>query len=53
MRQPTTTTPGRTLKTNHFLSFFLHKVKAQGVDSVGGFENAANVVRTLARTHSS
>jgi len=28
-----------------------NEVNAQGVDSVGGFENASNVVRSLARTH--
>jgi thiamine-phosphate diphosphorylase/hydroxyethylthiazole kinase len=38
---------------NKIFCLFLLKVKAQGVDSLGGFENAANVVRTLARTHSS
>ena len=27
------------------------KVKAQGVDSLGGFKNAPQVVRSLARTH--
>jgi hypothetical protein len=35
------------------MSCFLLKVKAQGVDSLGGFENAPDVVRSLARTHRS
>lgn len=39
------------LKTNPFI--FWLKVKAQGVDSLGGFENSSNVVRSLARTHRS
>jgi hypothetical protein len=34
-------------------SLLLPKVKAQGVDSLGGFKNASNVVRSLARKHRS
>jgi thiamine-phosphate diphosphorylase / hydroxyethylthiazole kinase len=39
-----------TLKTD---SCFPLKVKAQGVDSLGGFKNTSEVVRSLARTHRS
>jgi len=48
-----TTTPIRILKTNPFFFLFLLKVKSQGVDSLGGFENASSVVRSLARSHRS
>ena len=34
-------------------TYTLLKVKAQGVDSLGGFKNAPEVVRSLARTHRS
>ena len=45
-----TISPARTLKTD---SCFLLKVKGQGVDSLGSFENAPQVVRSLARTYRS
>ena len=34
-------------------TYFLFKVNAQGVDSLGGFKDASDIVRSLARTHRS
>lgn len=53
VRTPATRNSVLTLKKKKPKNAFLLKVKAQGVDSLGGFENAPKVVRSLARTHRS